>query len=47
MIRENNIDVAEVEKESISLLSEDNEKFREEILNFRPHELLVKIDYVK
>ena len=47
MIRENNIDVAEVEKESISLLSEDNEKFREEILYFRLHELLVKIDYVK
>ena len=47
MFRENNIDMTEVEKESISLLSEENEKFREEILNFRPHELLAKIDYVK
>ena len=47
MICENNIDMTEVEKESYFLLSEENEKFREEILNFRPHELLVKIDYVK
>jgi hypothetical protein len=43
MICENNIDMTEVEKESIFLLSEENEKFREEILNFKPHELLVKI----
>ena len=47
MIYENNIDMIEVEKEDISLLSEENEKFREEILNFKSHELLVKIDYIK
>ena len=47
MFRENNIDMTEVEKEDISLLSEENEKFREEILNFKPHELLVKTDYKK
>lgn len=47
MICENNIDMTEVEKESIFLLSEENEKFREEIMYFRPYELLVKIDYVK
>jgi hypothetical protein len=47
MICENNIDMIEVEKEGISLLSEENEKFREEILNFKPHELLVKIDCKK
>ena len=47
MICENNIDMAEVEKESIFFLSEKNEKFRHEIMNFRPYELLVKIDYVK
>ena len=47
MICENNIDMTEVEKESISLLSEENEIFREEIMNFRPYELLVKIDYIK
>ena len=47
MIYENNIDMIEVEKEGISLLSEENEKFREEILNFNPHELLVQTDYEK
>lgn len=47
MICENNIDMTEVEKESIFLLSEENEKFREKIMNFRSHELLVKIDYIK
>ena len=36
-----------VEQESIFLLSEENEKFRHEIMKFRPHELLVKISYVK
>lgn len=47
MICENNIDMTEVEKESIFLLSEENEKFREKIMNFRSNELLVKIDYIK
>ena len=43
----NNIDMIEVEKDEIFFLSEENEKFREEILNFKPHELLVKIDCEK
>ena len=47
MICENNIDMTEVEKESIFFLSEENEKFREKIMNFRSNELLVKIDYIK
>jgi hypothetical protein len=47
MICENNIDMTEVEKESIFLLSEENEKFREKIMNFRQNELFVKIDYIK
>ena len=47
MTCKNNIDMTEVEKEGIFLLSEENEKFREEILNFKPHELLVKTDYEK
>ena len=33
-----------VEKESIFLLSEENEKFRHEILNFIPTELLANIN---
>ena len=36
-----------VEQDSIFLLSEENEKFREKIMNFRPNELFVKIDYIK
>ena len=47
MTCKNNIDMTEVEKEGIFLLSEENEKFREEILDFKPHELLVKTDYEK
>jgi hypothetical protein len=47
MIRENNIHMTEVEKESISLLSEENEIFRDEILNFKSHELLVQINSEK
>lgn len=33
-----------VEQESIFLLSEENEKFRHEILNFRSTELLTNIN---
>lgn len=47
MTCKNNNDMTEVEKEGIFLLSEENEKFREEILNFNPHELLVQTDYEK
>ena len=47
MTCKNNIDMTEVKKEGIFLLSEENEKFREEILNFNPHELLVKTDCKK
>ena len=36
-----------VEQESIFLLSEENEKFRHEILNFRPTELLTNINCEK
>lgn len=43
----NHIDMIEVEKVEIFFLSEENEKFRGEILNFNPHELLVKIDCEK
>ena len=47
MTCKNNIDMTEVEKEGIFLLSEENEKFREKIMSFRPNELFVKIDYIK
>ena len=43
----NNIDMIEVENDGIFFLSEENEKFREEILNFNPHELLVKVNCEK
>jgi hypothetical protein len=43
----NNIDMIEVENDGIFFLSEENEKFREEILNFKPHELLVKVNCEK
>ena len=43
----NNIDMIEVENDGIFFLSEENEKFREEILNFKPYELLVKVNCEK
>lgn len=43
----NNIDMIEVENDGIFFLREENEKFREEILNFRSHELLVKVNCEK
>ena len=37
----------EVKQEDASYHSNKNAIFRKEIMNFRPYELLVKIDYVK
>lgn len=37
----------EVKQEDASYYSNENTIFRKEIMNFRPHELLVKIDYKK
>lgn len=37
----------DVEQEDASYYSNENTIFRQEIMNFRPYELLVKIDYVK
>ena len=37
----------EVEQEDASYYSNENTIFQQEIMNFRPYELLVKIDYVK
>jgi hypothetical protein len=37
----------EVEQDNIFFLSEENEIFRDEILNFKSHELLVQINSEK
>lgn len=47
MTCEHTIDMTEVEKEGIFLLSEENEKFREVILDFRPNELLANLNCKK